>query len=72
MRAHKTQKETRLRDEYQDKEACHMFIRKVFFFFFGTIGILQKERKRNQIKSSIKTTKGRKIVEDKSRNKGKK
>lgn len=34
MRAHKTQKETRLRDEYQDKEACHMFIRKVFFFFW--------------------------------------
>lgn len=46
--------------------------KKSFFFFFGTIGILQKERKRNQIKSSIKTTKGRKIVEDKSRNKGKK
>ena len=49
-----------------------MSIRKVcFLFFFNTIGILQKERKWNHIKSSIKTTKGRKSVEDKSRNKDK-
>ena len=50
----------------------HVYKKSLFFvFFFSTIGILQKERKWNHIKSSIKTTKGRKSVEDKSRNKDK-